>query len=162
MWSETGKLLVNFWGADLGGFGERRSNGEIVIRHWTFSAELSSRMDFASEVREDIAEVLDSGFLTWRSISSSPEPLVVAFLPITQKNQVTKVLLVGYRTSGLIPKDLLNVYLALAGLVGTTAERLASEAELRKHRQHLEGQIVQRKSAEEALRERETVPLQYF
>jgi len=155
VWSETSKLLVNFWGADLSGFAHRRSNGEIVTRHWTFSAELSKRTDIASEVQEDVAEVLDSGFLTWRSISSSSEPLVVAFLPITQENQVTRVLLVGYRTSGLIPKDLLNVYLALAGLVGTTAERLTSEAELRKHRQYLEGQIAKRKKAEEALRERE-------
>ncbi len=144
MWSETGKLLVNFWGADLGGFGERRSNGEVVVRHWTSSAELSKRMDFASEAREDIAEVLDSGFLTWRSISSSPEPLVVAFLPISQKNQVTRVLLMGHRTSGSLPKDLLNAYLALAGLVGTTAERLASEVELRKHRQHLEELVGER------------------
>jgi PAS domain S-box-containing protein len=155
VWSETSKLLVNFWGADLVGFGERQSNGEIVVRHWTFSTELGKRTDFATEVQEDIADVLDSGFLTWRFISSSPEPLIVAFLPITQKNQVTRVLLVGHRTSELLPKDLLNVYLALAGLVGATAERLASEAELRKQRRHLERQIAERRCAEEALRERE-------
>lgn len=147
MWSETAKLLVNFWGADLGGFGERSSNGEIVTRHWNFSAEPSRRTDFASELQEDVAEVLDGGFLTWRFISASPEPLVVAFLPITQKNQVTRVLLMGHRTSELLPKDLLNAYLALAGLVGTTAERLASEVELRKHRQHLE-ELVGERTAE--------------
>ncbi len=155
VWSETSKLLVNFWGVDLGGFGERHSNGEIVIGQLAFSADLSKRMDLASEVRGDIAEVLDSGFLTWRSIASSAEPFVVAFLPITQENQVTRVLLVGHRTSGSLPKDLLNVYLALAGLVGTTAERLASEAELRTHRRNLEREIAERKYAEEALRERE-------
>ncbi len=147
VWSETSKLLVNFWGADLSGFAHRRSNGEIVTRHWTFSAELSKRTDIGSEVQEDVAEVLDSGFLAWRSISSSSEPLVVAFLPITQENQVTRVLLVGHSTSGLLPKDLLNAYLALAGLVGTTAERLASEVELRKHRQHLE-ELVGERTAE--------------
>ncbi|MGB6064687.1 MAG: ATP-binding protein [Desulfomonilaceae bacterium] len=155
MWSETGKLLVNFWGADIGGFGERLSNGEIVIRPLIFSSELSKRMDFASEAQESIAEVLDGGFITWRSISSSSEPLVIAFLPVTQVNHVTKVLLAGHRTSESLPKDLLNVYLALAGLVGTTAERLASEAELRKQRRNLERQISEREYAEEALRERE-------
>jgi signal transduction histidine kinase len=144
VWSETGRLLVSFWGADLGGFGERRSDGEVVIRHRTLSADLPNRMDFASEIQEDIAEVLNSGFLTWRSISSAPEPLLVAFLPITQENQVTRVLLAGHRTSGSLPKELLNTYLALAGLVGTTAERLASEAELRKHRQHLEELVAER------------------
>ena len=167
VWSETGKLLVNFWGADLGGFGERQSNDEIAMHHLTFSAELSNRIEFASELREDIAAVLDSGFLTWRCVSSSPEPLVVAYLPLTQENQVTKVLLVGHRNSGSIPKDLLNGYLALAGLVGTTAGRLASEVDLRKHRQRLEekteelvktnsqlkGQIAKRKEAEATLKQ---------
>ncbi|AFM25310.1 sensor histidine kinase [Desulfomonile tiedjei] len=144
VWSETSKLLVNFWGADLGGFGDRRSNGEIAVCHWTFSTELRERMDLAAEVNEEIAEVLDSGFLSWRFVSSTPEPLVIAFLPISLENQVTRVLLVGHRSSGLFPKDLLNIYLALAGLVGTTAERLASEAELRKHRQHLEELVRER------------------
>ena len=144
MWSESSKLLIKFWSADLGGFGKRRSNREIVIHHLTYSAEVSKRMDFAPDVQQDITEVLDGGFLTWRSISSSPEPLVVAFLPITQENQVTRVLLVGHRTSGSIPKALFNVYLAVAGLVGTTADRLASEAELRKHRQHLEELVGKR------------------
>lgn len=147
VWSETGQLLVNFWRADLGCFGERRANGEIVIHHWTFSAELSKRMDLTSQTQEDIAEVLDSGFLTWRFISLSPESLVVAFLPITQENQVTRVLLVGHRGSELLPKDLLNLYLALAGLVGATAERLAAEAELRKHRRHLE-ELVRERTAQ--------------
>ncbi len=144
MWSESSKLLIKFWSADLSGFGERRSNSEILIDHLAFSAEVSKRIDFASDVQQDIAEVLDGGFLTWRSISSSPEPLVVAFLPTTQENQVTRVLLVGHRTSESIPKALLNVYLAVAGLVGTTADRLASEAELRKHRRHLEDLVGKR------------------
>ncbi len=144
MWSESSKLLIKFWSADLGGFGDRRSNSEIVIDHLAFSAEVSKRIDFASDVQQDIAEVLDGGFLTWRSISSSPEPIVVAFLPITQENQVTRVLLVGHRTSESIPKALLNVYLAVAGLMGTTADRLASEAELRKHRRHLEDLVGKR------------------
>jgi PAS domain S-box-containing protein len=169
VWSETSKLLINFWGADLGCFGERDSNGEIVIRHWTFSAELSKWTDIATEAHESIADVLDSGFLTWRFMSSSPEPLAAAFLPVTQENQVTRVLVVGRLKSGLLSKDLLNIYLALAGLVGTTAERLASEAELRKHRHHLEelvgertvqltktnkqlqNEIIQRQRAEEEL-----------
>jgi signal transduction histidine kinase len=46
-----------------------------------------------------------------------------------------------------LPKELLNVYLAVAGLVGTTATRLASEIELRKHRQHLE-KLVKERTAE--------------
>jgi len=46
-----------------------------------------------------------------------------------------------------LPKELLNVYLAVAGLAGTTATRLASEIELRQHRQHLE-KLVKERTAE--------------
>ncbi len=67
------------------------------------------------------------------------------------------------------PKELLDIYLAVAGLVGTTAARLASERELRHHRRRLEElvkarttelteineklqrEIAQRMQAEEAL-----------
>jgi PAS domain S-box-containing protein len=145
MWSETVKLLVNFWEADLGGFAER-SNGAVVMRDLTFSRGLSKQPDFVSVVQADIIEVLDSGFLTWRLISS-PEPVVVAFLPVTRKNRVTGVLLAGHRASGLLPKNLLNTYLALAGLVGTTAERLASDTELKKYRRHLE-ELVEERTAQ--------------
>ena len=42
MWSETGKVLVNFFGAALCVFGERRADGEITGHHWTFSDQVSS------------------------------------------------------------------------------------------------------------------------
>ena len=168
VWSETGKVLVNFFGADIGAFGERRADGEIIGHHWTFSDQFSGQRDMGSETKEAIAEVLESGFLASRLIFT-PHPLLITFLPITQENQVTAVMLVGHGMSEPFPNELLNVYLAVAGLVGTTAARLASERELRKHRQHLEElvtertakltetnerlqqEIIQRKQAEEAL-----------
>ncbi len=159
VWSEVGKVLVNFFGADLVAFGERRADGEITGRHWAFSGQdfgepsdsaqdrlsraVSSQRNLGSETREAIVEVLESGFLAWRLIPT-PEPLSLAFLPITQENQVTAVMLVGHRMSKPLPKELLNVYLAVAGLVGTIATRLASEIELRQHRQHLEESVKER------------------
>ncbi len=149
VWSEVGKVLVNFFGADLVAFGERRADGEIIGRHWAFSDQVSSQRNLGSEAKEAIAEVLESGFLTSQLVFT-PDPLSVAFLPITQENQVTAVILVGHRMSEPLPKDLLNVYLAVAGLAGTTATRLASEIELRQHRQHLE-KLVKERTAELAI-----------
>lgn len=143
VWSETGKVLVNFFGADVGAFGERRADGKIIAHHWTFSDRVPIQSDFGSETKEAIAEVLESGFLAWRLIFT-PDPFSLAFLPITQENQVTAVMLAGYRMSEPFPKELFNVYLAVAGLVGTTAARLASEIELREHRQHLEELVEER------------------
>jgi len=146
IWSETGKVLVSFFGADMGAFGTIGEDGEIASHHWTFSEKFSSGRDLEAETREAIAEVLESGFLTLRIIFT-PGPLSIAYLPITMENQVTAVMLVGHGTSKPLPKELLNVYLAVAGLVGTTAVRLTSELELRKHRQHLE-QLVKKRTAE--------------
>src|SRR5512143_1468490 len=66
-------------------------------------------------------------------------------------------MLVGHRDAGPVPNELLNIYLALAGLAGTTFERLQSEHELNKHRAHLE-ELVKEKTAglEAANRELET------
>ena len=143
MWGETGKALVNFFGADLCVFGKRKADGEIAGHHWTFSDQTSNQKNLGPETKEAIAEVLESSFLT-SQIIFTPDPLSAAFLPITQKSQVTDVMLVGHRMSGPIPKELLNVYLAIARLIGTTAEGLASEIELRKHRDHLDELVKDR------------------
>ena len=146
LWSETGKVMVNFFGADLCAIGEKLENGEITEHHWTFSDRFSRRGDLEAETREIIAEVLESGFLSLRIISTI-DPISLACLPITQENRVIAVMVAGHGMSGPMPKELLNVYLAVAGLVGTTAQRLASERELRRHRQHLE-ELVKERTAE--------------
>jgi len=146
IWSETGKVLVNFFGADLCCIGERRENGQIIGRQWTFSECYSGRRDLEDDAGEAIAEVLESGFLTFRTISA-PHPLSLACVPITQENRIVAVMVAGHEMSEPVPRDLLNVYLAVAGLVGTTAQHLASERELRLHRLHLE-QLVQERTTE--------------
>ena len=146
VWSETGKVLVNFFGADMGGIGERGADGEITGRQWTFAERFSGRISLDGESREAISEVLESGFLALRIIYT-PEPLSLVFLPITRENRVIAVMLAGHATSEPLPKELLNLYLAVAGLFGTTASRLASEREVRRHRQNLE-QLVKERTEE--------------
>jgi two-component system sensor histidine kinase/response regulator len=151
IWSETGKVLVNFFGAAVGGVEERRANAETAGHPWAFSERYSGRTDLAAETREAIAEVLECGFLSARIIST-PEPLSIACFPITRQNQVVAVMVVGHGMPEPLPGELLNVYLAVAGLVGTTVERLASERELWRHRRQLQEEIAERKQAQEELR----------
>lgn len=146
IWSETGKLLVSFFGADVGAIGERQPDGQLFVHHESYSERFSEWDNLGDVSREAISEVLESGFLTFRAISS-PEPLSLAFLPVTQENRVIAVMLAGHGISEPIPKEILNVYLAVAGLVGTTFSRLKSEQELRGHRLHLE-QLVKERTAE--------------
>jgi signal transduction histidine kinase/CheY-like chemotaxis protein len=146
IWSETQKVLVNFFDADVGGVEERRTNAETAGHRWVFSQRYSGRTDLAAETREAIAEVLESGFLSARIIFT-PEPLSIACFPISRENQVVAVMVVGHGMPEPLPGELLNVYLAVAGLVGTTVGRLASERELRRHRDRLE-EMVRERTAE--------------
>ncbi len=160
VWAEVTKVLVNFWGADLVAIGSYHGRERPTIHHWViadpaFEAALvetmAERMQnpaeppdlLGSESREAMIEVLDSGFVAWRLIDV-PEPLSLVFLPINQEHRVTAVLLVGHRIDEPFPRDLFNVYLAVAGLVGTTVMRLAAEIELREYRQHLEALVHER------------------
>ena len=143
IWIESGKVLVNFFGADLCAFGKRRETGEIEAQHLTVSDQIPEHITLGPEIKEAISEVMESSFLTTRLVST-PDSLHVVFLPITQKNQVSDVILVGHKMAEPIPKERLNVYLATARLIGTTTERLVSEVELRKHRDHLDELVKDR------------------
>ncbi len=143
LWRETGQALVNFFGAAFSAIGTPGPDGEISEHHWVSSDQVSNREDLGSETKDAIAEVLESGFLTLRRIHS-PDVFSAVFLPVNQKGEVTDVILVAHKMSEPIPNELLNVYLAVSRLVGTMAERLTSEIELRKHRDHLDELVKDR------------------
>ena len=153
IWNEAGKVLISFFGVDLCAFGERSTEGAIIVRNWVYADQNSSQplispdqSAILAHIQESIDETLGSGFLTTQLLSE-PEPLSLAFLPITHENLVNAVMLVGHRMSQPIPNEQLGIYLAVAGLIGSTATRLASERELRQHRHHLEELVKERTTA---------------
>jgi signal transduction histidine kinase len=143
IWSEIGKVMINFFNVVLVGFAERRADREIIGHHWTLPDRVSCERILTAETKRIIAEVLESGFLTTYQICIS-EQYSIAILPIRQENQTTAVILIGHKMSEPLPKELLNLYLAVTGLIGTTITKLASEEELRKHREHLEDLVKER------------------
>jgi PAS domain S-box-containing protein len=143
VWAEAGKVMLNFFGADICAFGERDAEGKIIIQSWTPKEQSFEQRDMATEVVEAVADVLESGFLSVRVIAG-PAPVSMVFLPVVQENRNIAVMLAGHRTPERLPHELLNVYLAVTGLVGTTATRLSSERELRKYRRHLEKLVEER------------------
>ncbi|MEJ2199778.1 MAG: ATP-binding protein [Desulfuromonadaceae bacterium] len=142
LWTEIGKVLINFFGAGFCAIGEKPEKGKISIHHWTLSDQFAVRPERETDIGEAITEVLESGFLAVR-IFTDPDVSAV-FLPITHDKRTIAVLVIGHGVSEPPTKELLNVYLAVAGLVGTTFQRLASEQELRRHRQNLERLVRER------------------
>ena len=134
IWSHIGKVLVNFFSADLAGFAERRADGEITGHHWVLPDKVSGKKILTAEIKEIINGVVESGFLATHQIHL-PAPYSLALLPIMQASQTTAVMLVGHRMPKPLPKELLNVYLAVAGLVGITIAKLSAEQALYERQQ---------------------------
>ena len=137
--TETGNALVRFYGARLVGFFEVQS-GEITGHHWVLPEGISSDALLTDEIKKIVSGVINSGFLETRHLDLQGR-YTAAFLPITWENQTTAVMLVGHRNSRPAPDDLLNTYLAIAGLVSTAISTSVAAFE----------NIAERKRAEEAL-----------
>jgi len=130
VWTELEKVLTYYFQADLVAFQGRRPDGEIVLLHCT-PLEEASGGQVLRQTAATAAEVLESGFVA-TEVVNLPEPYAVALFPISEGKQTTRVMLVGHRRTEPLPRSLLDIYLALAGLCGATLERLSSERRIRR------------------------------
>jgi PAS domain S-box-containing protein len=126
IWDEAGKVLINFFGADLVAFGVRSSGGPVTVGNWTRS-EWGSRQDFSEAgLIGAMEEVFDNSFLTFAPLPT-PDPAVGTFFPVLHENKVAAVMFVGLAGGSSPGKEILELYLAVAGLVGVTYSRTLSE-----------------------------------
>lgn len=125
IWSELGKVVTRFFSADIVAFAGHHSNGQVIV-HSCHPAEAGFCPRLIEAARATIAQVLESGFLATDTLNL-PQPCSVAFLPLTEGRRTATVMLVGHRTDKPLSRELLNVYLAVAGLFDTTLARIASE-----------------------------------
>ena len=126
IWEEGGKVMVKFFGADFAAFGKLLSGGGIEINHCAFSERGVSTEFSNPEMIEAMAAVFESGFLNFISIPSD-DPIAVAFFPILHENHVISVMLAGHLSAAQLENETLDLYLAVAGLIGATYSRKISE-----------------------------------
>jgi PAS domain-containing protein len=143
VWDHLARLIISYFPADWAAFARRDALGDISLHHGTPPKKVNAQQVLAEEGRSLVAEVLDSGFLASGMIAAAV-PSMTAFLPIVEEYQVKEVMLIGHPGADPLPKELLEVYLAIAGLAGTAFERLHSEQELNRHREHLEELVKER------------------
>jgi PAS domain S-box-containing protein len=152
VWDHLGKLITTYFPTDWAAFARRDPAGGITLHHVTPPELGDARQFLTDEVRSIIADVLDSGFLASRIIQVSALAMV-AFLPVVEGHTPREVMLIGHKSSEPLPNELLNIYLAIAGLAGTALERLHNENELNQHRAYLED-LVKERTAELAQAQR--------
>jgi PAS domain S-box-containing protein len=159
IWDHLGKFILKHFPADWTAVVQRDSLNNIMIHHCTLSDSNAARFFLTDEVRNRIYDVLDSGFLASQVIPT-PAPSMTAFLPIVEERKPDKAILIGHKTDDPLPNELLNIYLAIAGLAGATIERLHKERELNRHRDHLEELVKERTAELEKAKRRHELILQ--
>jgi PAS domain S-box-containing protein len=143
IWSHLGKFIMTHFPADWTAFVQREAADKICVHHCTLPEGVAAQSILTEEVRRIIAEVLESGFLALHVIPA-PARSMTAFLPIVEHGKSEMALLIGHSSGEALSKELLDIYLAIAGLAGSTAERLHTEIELNRHRAHLEELVRER------------------
>ncbi len=141
---EISRAILRFMGADLVGLAVRTPKGLNVTHSVKDNSSVLPDLK-SSGIEETCLEVFDSGFLN--NLDLEGYGLRMIFLPVSIERRVTHVLMVGYANEVDIDRQRMNVYLALATLIGTVLQRVRNEEELRRHRTDLV-KLVEEKTGE--------------
>lgn len=126
IWAQLANVATHFFDADWVAFVGRRPEGPLFLRHASLSDE-NDRAALLAETRATLVQVLDSGFLASELVSLPSARYATAFLPLSRDSRTVTVMLVGHRADTPLPRQTLNIYLAVAGLFETTLTRITSQ-----------------------------------
>lgn len=128
IWEEGGQLLLRFFNADFVAFGSSDTAANITIEHRQFSGAAASLAPAEHDLAKVVREVCDSGFMAFASLPPDRPLLTLAAIPVSHRNQLAAVMLVGHLTGTRPDQELLDFYLAVAGLLGAAYSRSKSAA----------------------------------
>ncbi|MGE0080078.1 MAG: ATP-binding protein [Thiohalomonadaceae bacterium] len=128
-WKELGLLLQRFFQADLVGIAGRDANDRWFLRYASVDTAAARDRLLAALVGPGLP-VLESGFLS-TELLAIPEPYSCALLSLARNRRNDTLLVVGHAGVVELPRQLLDVYLAVARLMESTLTRLRYEAQLR-------------------------------
>ncbi len=143
---ELAKIIVGYFRADWVIFARQDADGKVSLRKSAGSDQDRQGLVLTEKVRDIVRDVLNTGFLAAEKIVH-PEPYSAVFIPLPESDRTETVLIIAHKEDQAPSAELLNLYLALAGLAGSTLARISTEQELRMHQGHLE-EIVKERTGE--------------
>jgi len=150
IWEHTSNLIVDYFSAEWVAFVQCDKNNKLIV-HSSTSSEFELLLNSCDgSIERIILDTMESGFIALEELKS-PEPLKSVFVPIINGDKVDKIMIIAHKSTEPIPRELINVYLGFAGLVGTVNE-------LRNYRIHLEKLVGERTTEmEKALKQNELI-----
>ena len=141
-WIFIKKIINEYYKVDFFYFYKPNYNGKSFKLQKNFSNDQFSEKIF-EQIKEFLAQVMDSGFIASELINI-PESYAIILLPVRKMKKIMGIMVIGHQRNELLPKFLLNNYLSLARLVGTTIDNLYMNEELKNYQNHLEELVKQR------------------
>ncbi|MGD0383439.1 MAG: ATP-binding protein, partial [Thermoguttaceae bacterium] len=157
----------------------RSDGGHWRASYWSLPPNCTEEDVFTPAVEQTAAKVLESSFMASESMDLNGT-CQVALFPVMIENRRTAVMIIGHTAEEPIARDLLNLYMGVAGLVGETVTRTgilarsrqdnvnlqqliagnsgnlaAVNKDLNQTNSQLNREIAQRQSIEQALQEAE-------
>lgn len=122
LWPQLAKLVCTFFGADRAAFAAQEPDGHIRFIHCEPDCT-----NLTVAAADTATAVFDSGFLA-SEVLPLPEPHATVLLPLgRERHRTGYVMLVAHRGTTPLPRERLDLYLALAGLIESTLDRIASQ-----------------------------------
>jgi len=153
VYEHLASLMMKFIHAKWVAFAQYDANNNIVLLYCTIENKEAYQHILSTPNRKIMKDVLDSSFMAVETIETTASYKTV-FLPLYAGNQTKSLMIVAHKASEKLSNDILNMYLALAGIASTSIERFAYESELRDHRDRLED-LVQARTSELNIKNRQ-------
>ena len=143
-WKKLEIMVKKFFHADVFAFINKENQGTTGQHEITTEKEKLS-YDLVSNSQKFIKDVFESGIFT-SELVYLPEPYQAIFLPILKLNQIFGIMIIAHKTSELLPKEVLNIYLALGGLIENTYNKLITIEKMKNYQEFLEKAVEERTS----------------
>ncbi len=154
-WIYIKNIIREYYDVDFFYLYEPEYNGKSFKLQKNFSNDQFAEKIF-EQIKELLAQGMESGFIATELINI-PVSYAVVLLPVTKMKKIMGIMVIGHQRNELLPKFLLNIYLSLSRLVGTTIDNLFMIEELKNYQNHLEDLVEERtcelKEAQESLRQ---------
>ncbi|MGD0653835.1 MAG: PAS domain-containing protein [Thermoguttaceae bacterium] len=141
IWRQTGQAIFHFFDADLVGFLNRSDGGHWRASYWSLPPNCTEEDVFTPAVEQTAAKVLESSFMASESMDLNGT-CQVALFPVMIENRRTAIMIIGHAAEEPIARDLLSLYMGVAGLVGETVTRALILARLRQDTVNLQQLIT--------------------